>query len=321
MNRTCAILVLNYNGRALLEENLPGVVAAARYAGARHDVIVVDNASSDDSVPYVQARFPDINIMRMAQNRRLFSYNDAVRACSHDCVILLNNDIRVQPDFIPPLLEGFNDPAVFATTPKVLSDNPVEAYLEPCPGVFHRGLLGTGRTGQPAGPGRTLLAHGGVAAYNRGVFLALGGFDMTYWPEYYQDMAISYLAWMRGYKILFEPRSVVFHPGGMTLKRLYSSGARRRIHEKTAIVFVLQNIADPGILLQFALWTPLRVMKAAVTGDVYRLGAYWDALRVLPQVLRSRRGVQRGRKLSDRAIFTALRRPPDIAAMSSASRV
>jgi len=312
VNRTCAILVLNYNGRALLEENLPGVVAAARYAGARHDVIVVDNASADDSVPFVQARFPDVKVMRMAQNRRLFSYNDAVRACSHDCVILLNNDIRVQPDFIPPLLEGFNDPAVFATTPKVLSDNPVEVYLEPCPGVFHQGLLGTGRTGQPAGPGQTLLAHGGASAYDREKFVAMGGFDMTYWPEYYQDVAISYLAWMRGYKILFDPRSVVFHPGGMTLKRMYSSGARRRIHEKTAIVFVLQNIADPGILLQFALWTPLRVTKAIVTGDIHRLGAYWDALRMLPRVLRSRREVQRSRKLSDRAILAALRTPAHV---------
>lgn len=309
MNRTCAILVLNYNGRALLEENLHGVVAAARYAGARHDVIVVDNASTDDSVSYVQARFPDIKVMRMARNRRLFSYNDAVRDCSHDCVILLNNDIRVQPDFTPPLLEGFNDPAVFATTPKVLSDNPAEACLEPCPGVFHRGLLGTGRTGQPGGSGSTLMAHGGAAAYDREKFLLLGGYDITYWPEYYQDIAISYLAWMRGYKILFEPRSVVFHPGGATLNKMYSDGARRRIRETGALIFILQNIADPGLLLQFFLWIPLRLMKAAVTGDVHRLGAHWDAMRRLPQVLRTRRTIQKARKLSDRAILAALRTP------------
>ncbi|MDO8532147.1 MAG: glycosyltransferase [Dehalococcoidia bacterium] len=312
MNRTCAILVLNYNGRPLLEENIPGVVAAARYAGARHDVIVVDNASSDDSVAFVQAKFPDVKVMRMAQNRRLFSYNDAVRACSHDYVILLNNDIRVQPDFIPPLLEGLNDPTVFATTPKVVSDNPAEACMEPCPGVFHRGLLGTGRTGQPGGSGPTLMAHGGAAAYDREKFLLLGGYDITYWPEYYQDIALSYLAWMRGYKILFEPRSVVFHPGGATLNKMYSDGARRRIRERGAVIFILQNIADPGLLLQFFLWAPPRLLKAAATGDVHRLGAYWDAARRMPLIWRARRAAQRDRKLSDRAILAALRRPAHV---------
>jgi len=307
MQRPCAILILNYNGRALLEKNIPGVIRAARYGGASHEVIVVDNASTDDSVPFLQAHFPEVKVARMAQNRRLFSYNDAVRACPHDYVLLFNNDIQVEPDCIPPLLEGFDDPTVFATTPKVLSDAPAEAYLAPCPGIFRRGLLGTGRTGQPGGPGPTLFAHGGAAAFDRRKFLELGGFDLTYWPEYYQDVALSYRAWMRGYKVLFEPRSVVFHPGGATLKKMYSEGARRRIREKVAMTFILQNISDPDILLQFFVWSSLRLAKALCTGDVDCLGAYWDTVRGLSQVLRSRRAVQKSRTLSDRAIMAATR--------------
>ncbi|MBI4307244.1 MAG: glycosyltransferase [Chloroflexi bacterium] len=308
MQRTCAILILNYNGRSLLERNLPTVVEAARYGGASHDVIVVDNASSDDSVSFLEARFPEVQVMRMTQNRLLFSYNEAVQACHHDCVLLLNSDIQVQPDFIPPLLEGFDDPLLFATTPRVLSDDPAEAYLEPCPGVFRRGLLGTGRTGQPGGPGPTLFAHGGAAAFDRKKFLEIGGLDLTYWPAYFEDMAISYRAWMWGYKVLFEPRSVVFHPGGATFKKTHSAGARRRIREKAAMLFVLQNISDIRMLLRFFFWSSLRLAKAAFTGDMHRLGAYWDTARRLPQVLRSRRAVQKGRRLSDKDILAATRR-------------
>jgi len=104
-----SIVIPNWNGRDLLEKYLPSVRAAAlRLPGS--EVIVVDNGSTDGSAAFVRERFPEIRIIALPQNLGFGGGSNAgFRAANNEVVVLLNSDMRVEPDFLAPLLAGFSD--------------------------------------------------------------------------------------------------------------------------------------------------------------------------------------------------------------------
>ncbi|MDP8990861.1 MAG: glycosyltransferase, partial [Acidobacteriota bacterium] len=121
---SAAIVIPNWNGRDLLEKYLPSVVAAAeRVAGS--EVIVVDNGSSDGSAEFVRERFPQVRVMALETNLGFGGGSNAgFRAARHDVVVLLNSDMRVEPDFLPPLLQGFSDAQVFSVACQIFFSDP-----------------------------------------------------------------------------------------------------------------------------------------------------------------------------------------------------
>ena len=76
MSKLCSIIILNFNGEVLLRNCLPSVVRSARFNGGKHEVVVLDNASTDGSVALVRSEFPSVIVKEMPENRFLFSYND-----------------------------------------------------------------------------------------------------------------------------------------------------------------------------------------------------------------------------------------------------
>ena len=98
-NWSVSLIIPNYNGRQLLAENLPQVMAAARGA----EVIVVDDASTDDSVAWLKQRYPLVRLVSLKQNRRFArACNAGVKAARGEIVVLLNNDVSPQVDFLTP---------------------------------------------------------------------------------------------------------------------------------------------------------------------------------------------------------------------------
>lgn len=316
MERIATIMILNYNSADLLEEYLPSVVKAVQYAGNKHKIAVVDNASTDGSADLVARRFPQVQFKKMAVNDLLFSYNLAVRECDTDYVLVLNSDIRVNKDFLPPLLRHFDDPDVFAVTPRMIGGDPRSNNHIPYRiyGVFRYGNLHTSRilksygSEQIAPPQFNLFANGGASVFDKAKFLELGGFNRIFWPGYMEDNDISYLAWLRGWKTIFEPSSEVFHANGVSMGRRYRQGQKRRMQEKNSMIFILKNISDAAFLAKFFAWSSYRLVKAMVTFDRYRLGAYRDVLKAAPRVMRERGKVRAIRRYSDRQILDIIQR-------------
>lgn len=307
MSRESSILVLNYNGKHWLEKCLPSIVDAVEYDGGNHDIVLVDNISTDDSVDFTQRCFPRVRIKRMLENAYLFSLNEATEECNTDYVLLFNNDVRVERDFLRPLLQHFSDSRVFAVMPLIESDETGRRYVYRCPGDFRYGVPGTGRHEALSGPGHTLFAHGAVAAYCRSKFLSLGGFDTLYWPGYFEDMDISWRAWMQGWPVIFEPMSRTFHYASGTWKSAEREGQIERHRHKGQTIFVLKNISDARILWAFLKRTALRLGKDVLTRNRVRLGAYRDVMALMPSIRAARKEAESKRNLSDRQILQAIR--------------
>jgi len=184
------------------------------------EIIVVDDGSTDDTIEMIESRFSEVKLISHEKNKGFGeACNTGVARASHDIVVLLNNDIVATEPFLDPLLSYFADDSVFAVNPRVYqsrSEKPGGGLVR---GYMHCGLLRlrwseSDLERSAACP--TLYANGAATAMCRDKFLKLGGFDILYAPFYSEDLDLSYRAWRRGWKVRYEPGSLLTHGHGAT---------------------------------------------------------------------------------------------------------
>src|ERR1051326_8982404 len=119
-----SIVIPNWNGRGLLERYLPSVIqACAGHPG--NEIVVVDNGSPDGSGEFVRRNFPQVKLVALERNLGFGGGSNAgVLAAGNDIVVMLNSDMRVEPDFLAPLLAGFTDERVFAVSCQIRFTDP-----------------------------------------------------------------------------------------------------------------------------------------------------------------------------------------------------
>jgi len=122
-----AIVILNWNGKQLLETYLPSVVKHSD----GHTIYVADNASTDDSIAWIKQHFPTVSIIKMTTNTGYAGgYNRALREVEEELVCLLNNDIEVTAGWIDPVLKLFKEESTLAACQPVLMDYNNLKYYE-----------------------------------------------------------------------------------------------------------------------------------------------------------------------------------------------
>ena len=207
------ILILNFNGKDLLERYLPSFQKAIQKSGYACRLGVIDNKSTDDSVFFLKENYPGVDIYLAKENKVLCSYNDTARELSEDILIFMNNDILVDENFIDPLIEPFkNDPHLFFTTPRCLSlrdgsyeGNKTKARIHY--GVFWSSAMYPGYQKDIERTGPTF--QGGFGAFHREKFLALGGYDDLYLPGR-KKMPIFVFELIKGVGIAFMCQKALF---------------------------------------------------------------------------------------------------------------
>lgn len=289
-----SILVLNYNGKYLLEKFMESVVNAAKNSKHECRVILVDNVSSDGSVEFIERAFPDVLIYRAKENKILFSYNDAVKAINAEIVIFLNNDIRVAVDFIDYLVENFSDEKVFFAAPKILNFenayNGGKSHFESKLGI----IKSVTEKYAPDAAGSTQFISCG--AFRGKTFTDLGGFDELYLPGIWEDADICYRGLKSGFKGVYVPKSVIWHDESSTFKKIYGDRKKMIIAHRNMFLFFWKNIDDPGIwILHIAMIIPL-IMAALLmnksefaVGFVKALPRFWTAFTRRFNMVKERR--------------------------------
>lgn len=308
-----SVVIPNWNGRHLLERFLPSVVTALQ-GNPGNEIVVVDNSSTDGSVNFLRTSFPEVTVLALKGNLGFGGgANAGFRLAKNDIVILLNSDMRVAPDFLRPLLEPFADPDVFAVGSQIL-------FVDPAKRREETGLTqGTWRDGairvrhriddSLTVPFPCFYAGGGSSAFDRRRFLELGGFDPLFAPFYLEDTEIGFLAWKRGWKVLYQPRSVVWHEHRGTIGRTFSPEYIQSVYKKNFVLFAWKNIHAPRKLAGHFLFALANASLGAVFGDRSdraNAAGICRAFRQLPQALASR---WRARSLSTVDDDEAFRRP------------
>jgi N-acetylglucosaminyl-diphospho-decaprenol L-rhamnosyltransferase len=263
---TIDVVVLNYNGRHLLEECLPSVVRAA--AASRHDcrVAVIDNSSSDDSVEFLSSDYPAVRQFHCA-NRGLCSFNDVLPQFHSRVVVLLNNDIKLATGAIDPLVEPLlpgrdRDTNCFLTTPLCwLFDGQTYEGLQTALG-WRWGLIQAlsdypGHQRVMRTPSLTASA-GAVMAVDRARFIELGGFDPRYLPGRIEDLDFCYRGYQAGYHARYVPAAVAYHKGEATFRRELGADRSHALALRNTLLFQWKNLRHPWHVLRHVAGLPAR---------------------------------------------------------------
>lgn len=221
-----AVVLLNWNGRALLEQFLPSVIKHSEGAV----IYVADNASTDDSVAYVKAQYPQVKIIQNSGNFGYAKgYNDALLSVEEDIYALVNSDVEVTEGWLNPVLELFeadNETAIIQ--PKILDykDKKMFEYAGAAGGFidkygypFCRGRVFEAieqDNGQYDDNAEIFWASGACFFIRKNVYRELGGFDEDFFAHQ-EEIDLCWRAWNANYKARFCYKSVIYHVGGATL--------------------------------------------------------------------------------------------------------
>ncbi len=312
-SNAASVVIPNWNGRDLLANYLPSVVEAMA-GNPDNEIIVVDNGSEDGSAAFLREQFPGVRVLELDRNLGFGGGSNAgFRAAKNDIVVLLNSDMRVQPDFLAPLLEAFTDEKVFAVSCQIFFSNPAKLREETglTQGWWENGGLRVRHRIDPAitGPFPCFYGGGGSCAFDRGKFLELGGFDELLRPFYLEDTDLGYEAWKRGWKVLYQPRSIVYHEHRGTIGKRFSKHEIDQVLKKNFILFCWKNIHEWRRLWSHFFFTFAGAVLSAFFGDSpgrASLPGLWRAVLQLPAALRSR---ARARQLAVITDTEAFQRP------------
>lgn len=209
--KSVCLAILNYNGRKHLEALLPSAVVAANNYTGECSILVLDNRSTEPDVVWIKKTFPSLRVEEAPENDFLFSYNWLLPRLQEDVVVILNNDLRLDQNFIQPLVSHFDSPDVFAVSASSYDWEGHEKTIGPAKLTYSNGFYGWSYDPKRQELCHTLFASGGVMAVDRQKFVELGGFNRLYHPAYCEDLDLGFRAWRRGWKSIYEPKSIVWH--------------------------------------------------------------------------------------------------------------
>jgi len=243
-----AIVILNWNGKVLLEQFLPSVINFSDEA----EIYVADNASTDDSVAFVSEHFPSVKIIQNTENGGYAKgYNDALKRVNEPLLCLVNSDIEVTKNWLKPIVGEFNsDENTAIIQPKIL-DFKNKSYFE------YAGAAGgfIDKYGYPYCRGRIFntveedkgqyddtkdifWASGACFFIRNSVFKRLDGFDESYFAHM-EEIDLCWRAFNCDYKTKYVGTSTVYHVGGATLKN--SSPKKTFLNFRNSLFTLLKN--------------------------------------------------------------------------------
>lgn len=293
MANSVSVIIPTYNGRDLLEQNLASVVKAKKNpANSITEIIVVDDGSSDDTAPFLKKNFKEVRVIRHTKNRRFpAAINTGVKMSKGSLVAFLNNDVSVTDQFLENPVKLFDDVDVFAVSFH-------EKGYGASKGKFRDGFIvheGQRETGSTVD---TFWASGGSCLVNRKLFLGIGSMDdELFSPFYWEDIDLSYRALKRGYKVLWEPNSLVFHNHESTNSKI-SKRYRTRIQERNQLLFIWKNLSSSRLLRLHVVGITKRILRH----PGYSL-VFFSAIAKLFVILKKRKKELKESKISDEAIF------------------
>lgn len=298
-----AVVILNWNGKSLLEKFLPSVVEFSQQA----TVYVIDNASTDDSVPFLQQYYPQVQLIRNSENGGYAKgYNDGLQHINEELLVLLNSDVEVTEGWLRPMVDAFkSDSDLVAAQPKLL-DYKNKAYFE------YAGAAGgfLDALGYPFCRGRVFdhlekdegqyndrspifWASGACMFVRRDAFWKAGGFDTTFFTHQ-EEIDLCWRLHAQGGRIDYIGASTVYHVGGATLD---ASHPRKTFYNfRNTLLMLVKNVK--GGIVWWRVF--LRMLLDGVAGlrfllqgkpghFIAILRAHFSFYRLLPKYIRLRK--------------------------------
>lgn len=307
MNPSVAVVILNWNGKAYLKQFLPGILLS-EYDNLQ--IVVGDNASTDDSVAFLSENFPTVKIIQNDQNYGFAGgYNKVLERVEADYFVLLNSDVEVTPDWIKPVIDLMeNDVCIAAAQPKIkwhLNKKQFEyagaagGYLDIYSFPFCRGRLFNVYEyddGQYNDATEVFWASGAAFFIKSKCWKEAGGLD----ADLFAHMEEIDLCWRLknlNYKIMYCPDAEVYHVGGGTLQT--ENPFKTYLNFRNNLIIMQKNLPAGDAVFRITIrmfidfiawWHFLLTGKPKFTMAVTK--GHWHFLKSLSKTGKKRKAVQ-----------------------------
>jgi GT2 family glycosyltransferase len=251
-----AVVILNWNGVALLEQFLPTLIAYS----AEADLYVADNASTDSSITVLRTRFPEVTIIQNTDNFGFAKgYNEALKHVKADIYALVNSDIEVTPNWLQAVIETFTKEKQTAIIqPKILDfkdKNKFEyagaagGFMDSMGYPFCRGRIFETieeDLGQYNNSIEIFWASGACFFIRKEVFDNLNGFDESFFAHQ-EEVDLCWRAFNKRYITKYIPNSIVYHVGGATLKK--GNPRKTFLNFRNSLLMLTKNLPKRKLFL------------------------------------------------------------------------
>ena len=272
--KSVSVVIPNYNGKKLLEKYLPKLIAAV----GQLEIIMVDDASTDKSLEFLQKNYSQIKTIKHSKNRRFAAAcNSGVKEAKGEIIILLNNDVAPKKNFLKPLIKHFEDQDTFSVGCREIDIVKGKKMISGrTAGKFKKGFLVHWRPKDQESQD-TLWTFGGSMAVDRNKYLELNGMDELYSPAYWEDIDLCWRAKKKGWKIVFERNAVVYHHHESTNRPVLGKTRMKLYAYRNQILFVWKNIRGWQLFEHF-LWLPYHFSVTTFRTKGVFLLAYFAAI-------------------------------------------
>lgn len=299
-NLSVSVVIPNYNGETLMPKHLPNVIKYSQGA----EIIVVDDASTDDSLGMLKRDFPQVVRVALKENSRFAAAcNAGFNKAKGDIVVLLNSDVSPRKGYLEPLIKHFKDESIFSVGSKEIEEIKGKKISSGrALGSFKRGLLVHHRPDNQE-KSTTLWTTGGSMAVNRKIWISIGGMDTLFKPAYWEDIEICYRAQKRGYKVIFEPKSVVEHHHETTNVSALGKPVMNVAAFKNQLLFIWKNITDTSLIIKHLFWLPYHLIITSIKTKGLFFKGFTLAVRQLPEALKKRAAEKKQALYSDQQVL------------------
>lgn len=302
-----SVIVLTWNGIELIKECFAHVVHTVEQWDLKHEIILVDNGSCDNTITFVKEQWPHIKIIALEKNKG-FSYanNRAAQEAQYDTLLFLNNDIILADDFITPLLQRLQTEEIFAVAPKMLrwDRKTVDDGLRY--GKYYSGLFSVCLDSEAERidkPHWVTFFCGACFLCKRHLFFALGGFDEIYTPYAWEDLDLAYRAWKQGYKVIYEPKALCYHKREATTRKLFSHFSFMTLMWRNKFIFIWKNITYPPYFINHCVLLPWKLLKFLFNGRWRHVIGFLRAIRYIPRIYFKRRRETKKQQFNDKEVL------------------
>ena len=305
-----SLVIPNFNGKKLLSQCLPSLLTALAEYPAGGEIVLVDDASSDGSEQWIRDNFSSVRVIALRENQGFGrAVNRGIASSSNRMVVLLNSDITVDAGFLSPLIKHFHDPELFAVQPRMNTWTGDGLDLGVNVGRMENGYIRiwnereSGNQAYLNYSAPNLYAVGGAMAFDKEKWDLLGGFDDIYYPFCWEDIDISYRAAKRGWKVLYEPESLVNHLHYGTISRFFAPEYKRIIEARNELLFIWKNIHSRRLWRAHLNRIPILLLGSLLNGNMIFYKAFWRAaLEILPLLQKRKEEISYSR-IDDQEVF------------------
>lgn len=307
MNKTISVVLPNFNGKDLLESYLPFTFEALNNSQVEFEIIVVDDASTDQSSPFLKQVYPEIKLIQNEVNKGFsYSCNVGIREAKNELVLLLNSDVKLTPNYLEKLIPYFQDTDTFGVMGKILNISGDKIEVAAKVPKFNGFKLKSDKQVFPkntiSNKIPTTFLSGANCLLDRNKLLELNGFDEIYSPFYTEDLDLSIRAWKLGWKCYYEHEASCFHVGSHTTKSFFQKVKIKEIYFRNRMIFHAIHMNRKDLKRWQIQLLILEVLPKLLLGQLWILRAYYGFQEHKNQIQKSRRKIRilmkknRGRK-------------------------